>query len=60
MKAFETAIDSNKLALGVVYINPDKITFEKNLTIYKENEEPLCFRPILNKGKLIELINEKK
>jgi len=43
MKAFETAIETDKLALGVIYLNP-KPTFEEKLSVYSESKEPLFMR----------------
>jgi len=32
------------LSLGIFYINPDKKTFEENIGIYQENQQPLYER----------------
>jgi 2-oxoglutarate ferredoxin oxidoreductase subunit beta len=52
--AFAKAIETEKLPLGIFYINPKK-TFEDNLGIYKDNPEPLYRRKfdILKLEKLI-------
>ena len=42
--AFERAVQTNKLPLGVFYINPDKSTFEENLKIYEQDDRPLYQR----------------
>ena len=43
-QAFEKATQSDKLALGVFYIGPEKGTFEENIGIYQENDKPLYER----------------
>jgi len=53
--AFKRAIESEKLPLGVFYINPDKPTFEDNLSLYRQNKEPL-FKRTLGIEKIKELI----
>jgi 2-oxoglutarate ferredoxin oxidoreductase subunit beta len=42
--AFKKAIESDKLPLGIFYINDDNPTFEENLPIYKNSKEPLYKR----------------
>ncbi|PNR95332.1 thiamine pyrophosphate-dependent enzyme [Petrotoga sp. 9PWA.NaAc.5.4] len=50
LKALEIAFQEDKLALGVIYEEQGKPTFEEQLYIYKENKEPLYKRSIdLNK-----------
>lgn len=41
--AFVKAVESDKLPLGIFYINPKK-TFEDNLEVYRDNPEPLVRR----------------
>jgi 2-oxoglutarate ferredoxin oxidoreductase subunit beta len=43
-KAFEKACQTDKLPLGVFYINPDKTTFEENSGIYRKDQRPLYER----------------
>lgn len=43
VKAFQRSIETEKLPLGIFYIN-DKNSFEDNLEPYQENKKPLCFR----------------
>jgi len=57
-KAFKKAIEQEKLALGIFYIN-NKPTFEDNLPLYRQNKDPL-FQRDLNLTKLTTLINSKK
>lgn len=42
--AFKRASETEKLPLGVFYINPDKSSFEESLNIYRESKEPLFSR----------------
>lgn len=41
VEAFRKATDAGDLALGVLYINPEKSTFEENLPAYLSNGDPL-------------------
>ncbi|KYC45540.1 MAG: 2-oxoglutarate synthase subunit KorB [Candidatus Methanofastidiosum methylothiophilum] len=43
IEAFKRSIETEKLPLGIFYIN-DKNTFEENIEPYKDNKEPVCFR----------------
>lgn len=56
--ALSKALETEKLALGIFYNNPQK-TFEDNLGIYHDNFEPL-FRREIELKKLTELIAAKK
>lgn len=56
--AFAKAIETDKLPLGIFYINPKK-TFEDNLGIYHDNSEPLHHRK-LDHAQLQKLIDSKK
>lgn len=40
-KAFEKAIETEKLPLGIFYSNKDKPTFEEQLTVYQSDKRPL-------------------
>lgn len=42
--SFKRATESDKLPLGIFYINPDKKTFEENTGIYKQNDTLLFDR----------------
>jgi len=58
-EAFKRATETEKLSLGIFYINPDKRTFEENISIYQENQQPLYERkPDI--GKLHNLIETFK
>ncbi|MHC4396374.1 MAG: thiamine pyrophosphate-dependent enzyme [Planctomycetota bacterium] len=57
--AFEKALESGKLPLGIFYINPQKITFEQNIGIYQQDQRPLYER-YTNFEKLSELIDKFK
>ncbi len=43
-EAFKRASETEKLPLGIFYINPDRIPFEENLTVYKKNKKPMSAR----------------
>jgi 2-oxoglutarate ferredoxin oxidoreductase subunit beta len=45
-QAFKKATESEKLPLGVFYISPEKATFEENVGIYRENNQPLYARDL--------------
>jgi 2-oxoglutarate ferredoxin oxidoreductase subunit beta len=42
--AFKRAIETDKLPLGIFYINPNKSVFEDNVGIYREDKRPLFER----------------
>jgi 2-oxoglutarate ferredoxin oxidoreductase subunit beta len=42
--AFKRAVETDKLPLGIFYINPDKSAFEDNVGIYREDNRPLFER----------------
>ncbi len=42
--AFKRAVETDKLPLGIFYINPNKSTFEDNTGIYKEDKRSLFER----------------
>ena len=54
-EAFKKATETEKLPLGIFYINPDKKTFEQNISIYQEDRRPLYERK-LDTGRLRNLI----
>lgn len=56
--AFKKALEMDKLALGVFYINPKK-TFEENLPVYQENKETVLKRKI-DLSVLNKVIEQKK
>jgi 2-oxoglutarate ferredoxin oxidoreductase subunit beta len=39
--AFEKAVETERLPLGIFYINPEKATFEENVGIYDKDDKPL-------------------
>jgi 2-oxoglutarate ferredoxin oxidoreductase subunit beta len=45
-QAFNKAIETDKLPLGVIYINPDRIPFEENIGVYDEDNTPLFERDV--------------
>jgi 2-oxoglutarate/2-oxoacid ferredoxin oxidoreductase subunit beta len=59
VSAFRRAIETEKLPLGVFYINKNKPVFEETLAAYKTSKDPLYVRE-LNKGKLKEIIASKR
>jgi len=58
IEAFKKATETEKFPLGIIYVNPNKTTFEENLSVYRENKEPLINREI-NLEKLKSLILSK-
>ncbi|MDD3626732.1 MAG: thiamine pyrophosphate-dependent enzyme [bacterium] len=59
-KALEKAFEEEKFPLGIIYVNKDKKSFEENLTVYREKQDPLVFRELNRKDKLEQLLNQKK
>jgi len=43
IEAFKRSLETEKLPLGIFYINQRK-TFEENIGLYQNNKESLCFR----------------
>jgi len=43
-KAFEKALEKDKLPLGVFYVNEGKVPFEENVGIYEKSRKPLYER----------------
>ena len=43
-RAFEKATETDKLPLGIVYVNSEKHTFEENIGLYQEKKAPLYER----------------
>ncbi|MBL7153998.1 MAG: 2-oxoacid ferredoxin oxidoreductase [Phycisphaerae bacterium] len=58
-QAFRKATETDRLPLGIFYINPDKSTFEDNLAPYREDRRPLYERQ-LDTEKLRALIEQFK
>lgn len=58
-EAFKRATGKGKLALGAIYINSNKSSFEENTGIYQRNKEPLYKRKP-DWGKLSSLIDSKR
>ncbi len=56
-KAFEKACQTDKLPLGVFYVNTEKSTFEENLVAYQKDERPLWQRET-DKEQLYNLIEK--
>ena len=58
IEAFKKATETEKFPLGIIYVNPNKTTFEENLSVYYENKEPLINRAV-NLEKLKSLVLSK-
>jgi len=58
-EAFKRATETDKLPLGVFYINKSAMPFEKKLIAYKNNKKPMYEREV-NLKKLKDLIKSKK
>jgi 2-oxoglutarate ferredoxin oxidoreductase subunit beta len=50
------ALDTNKFALGVLYINLNRNSYEENVRVYDNDKRPLYQRD-LDKAKLENLLN---
>jgi 2-oxoglutarate ferredoxin oxidoreductase subunit beta len=46
MQAFAKAIETDRLPLGVFYMNPHKTTFEDNTGLYRQDDRPLHEREV--------------
>ncbi len=42
--AFRKSIETEPFPLGIIYVNPDKSTFEENLGVYDKDSRPLYMR----------------
>jgi 2-oxoglutarate ferredoxin oxidoreductase subunit beta len=52
--AFKRALETDKLPLGIFYINPNKSVFEDNVGIYQQDNRPLFERePDLNRLRML-------
>lgn len=58
-QAFKRAVESDRLPLGIFYINEDKEPFEEKLDAYRRYEKPLYEREV-DFGKLSNLIESKR
>jgi len=55
-RAMELALNTKKYALGVLYINSNKRTYEENIRIYNMDKRPL-YQKDLNKNKFEKLLD---
>lgn len=55
--AFKRAIETDKLPMGIFYMNPGRKTFEENLAAYHQDREPVWKREPDRREKLRELIH---
>jgi len=46
MAAFQRATETDKLPLGVIYVSPDKLPFEDNTGVYRDDSRPLYERQV--------------
>ena len=58
-RAFETATADEQFALGVLYINEQRVPFGQNLPAYRSSTDPL-YRREPDHGKLAEIIQSRK
>ena len=58
-QAFKRSLETDKLPLGIFYIDPDKKTFEENLNVYWKDKTPIYKREI-NLEKLKTLMDSKR
>ncbi|MGB8656596.1 MAG: thiamine pyrophosphate-dependent enzyme [Candidatus Zixiibacteriota bacterium] len=59
-EAFKRATEKEKLPLGIFYVNSNKTTFEENVGVYMQSNEPLYRRALDRSKKLYQLIEEKR
>ncbi|KPJ60438.1 MAG: 2-oxoacid ferredoxin oxidoreductase [Latescibacteria bacterium DG_63] len=59
LAAFRRSVEKERLPLGIFYVNSDRPTYEENLSVYKENKEPLWKREV-DIEKLREVIKRKR
>lgn len=59
IKAFERAVDREKLALGIYYTSPAKPSFEETLPAYGKDKRPLYERDV-NCEKIEDLLNTRR
>ena len=59
VKAIELALDTSRLGLGVLYMNPERRPYSENIRIYNEDKRPLYQRD-LDKKKFNQLIKSFK
>ncbi|MHA1410407.1 MAG: thiamine pyrophosphate-dependent enzyme [Candidatus Odinarchaeia archaeon] len=58
VNAFKKAIETEKLPIGIFYMNNKRKTFEENIRVYENDDTPL-FRREVNKIRLLKLIKSK-
>ncbi len=56
--AFNRALETEKMPLGIFYLNRNKKIFEQSLSVYRDNNTPVINRPT-ELEKLQQFINEK-
>jgi 2-oxoglutarate/2-oxoacid ferredoxin oxidoreductase subunit beta len=59
-EAFKRASETGKYPLGIIYENKNKIAFEDNLSVYRENKEPLWPRKSPDAEKINALLETMK
>ena len=57
VEAFRRATETERLPLGVFYVNPGKPVFEKSLSVYAQDDEPLASRRV-DLGRLEAFVRE--
>ena len=45
-QAFNKATETEKLPLGIFYVNPQRVSFEENISIYRRDKRPLYKREL--------------
>jgi len=55
MKALELALNKDRFALGILYMNPNRRPYNENVRIYNEDKRPLYQRD-LDKEKFNQLL----
>ncbi|MCJ7579839.1 MAG: thiamine pyrophosphate-dependent enzyme [Candidatus Aminicenantes bacterium] len=58
--AVAKAFEKDKYPIGIIYLGPEKLSFEENVGLYGENKTPLSLRLQDRKRRLSEIILSKK
>lgn len=58
IRAFERAVEKERLGLGIFYINEKKTVFEDTLALYRVDKTPLSQRSVITKAQIQEFVHE--
>ncbi|HEX7320042.1 MAG TPA: thiamine pyrophosphate-dependent enzyme [bacterium] len=57
-RAFERAVEKERLGLGIFYINEKRVVFEDTLALYRIDKTPLSQRSMITETKIQEFVHE--